>query len=390
MRAGCRIGGSPEGTSSEQLVDSADTAIRTCKRFPFAQGPVCDRESLLRLTMRKRRLTTIAVGCLATVMTAVLSVSVGESAWSDVGAGSTAPTIDIPVSSSDVLVSGRAVSSGSFDQQTYQALVESQAPLADVTVSSFNVLGSSHTVHSSRWAPGTTRIRWGAELLASHGTDVVGFNELQQDQLGAFVEVTDGQYGIYPGAELLWKDSNNSIAWSKSMWELVEKRTFDIPYFDGKPRAMPIVLLRHKATGLLAHFINVHNPATNRKHPDSDRYRRRAITIEIDKVNELRQSGFPVFIMGDMNERDYVFCRMTGEAPMQAARGGTNVDGVCDAQKPPSVSWIFGSQRLGFSGYVEDRSEFVQKITDHRVLFSDVQIDGAQFPNASTAPAPVS
>jgi hypothetical protein len=295
------------------------------------------------------------MGCLATVITAVLSVSVsGPASSADAGDGSTAST----------------------------------APTADFTISSFNVLGSSHTVHSQRWAPGTTRIQWGAQLLADHGTDVVGFNELQGDQLEKFVEVTGGSYGIYPGAELLWRDSNNSIAWSRSMWELVEKRTFNIPYFDGQMRAMPIVLLRHKATGLSAYFVNVHNPATNRKHPDSTPYRRRATTIEIDLVNELRQSGLPVFITGDMNERDYYFCRMTGEAPMKAARGGTNLNGVCDAQNPPSVSWIFGSKQLAFSGYVEDKSEFVQKITDHRVLFSDVSIDGASFPQALPAPAP--
>jgi hypothetical protein len=303
--------------------------------------------------MRQKRLTTVAIGCLATVLAAALSVSVGAPASSDVGDASTTPI----------------------------------APTAAFTVSSFNVLGSSHTTHSRRWASGTTRIRWGAKLLANHGTDVVGFNELQQDQLAKFREVTGRSYGIYPGAELLWKDSNNSIAWRKNMWELVKKRTFNIPYFNGGKRAMPIVLLRHKATGLSAYFVNVHNPATNRKHRDSRRYRIRATTIEIDLVNHLRQSGLPVFILGDMNERDYYFCRMTGEAPMKAARGGTNRDGRCDAQNPPSVSWIFGSKGLAFSGYVEDNSEFVQKITDHRVLFSDVHIDGVRFPQALSAPA---
>jgi hypothetical protein len=264
----------------------------------------------------------------------------------------------------------------------------SPAPQADFTVSSFNVLGSGHTKGNSSYAPGTTRIKRGVKLLAEHGTDLVGFNELQPDQLATFLAVTDGEYGIYPGAELERVNSRNSIAWRKSMWQLVEKRTFDIPYFKGKLRAMPIVLLRHKQAGLSAYFVNVHNPATNRKHPDSDPYRRRATTIEIDLVNELHQSEFPVVLLGDMNEREYYFCRMTGEAPMKAARGGTNSDGVCDAQRPVSVSWIFGSKRLGFSNYVEDESARERMITDHRVLFSDVQIDGAQFPMALTVPAP--
>ncbi len=262
------------------------------------------------------------------------------------------------------------------------------APHADFTVSSYNVLGSSHTDGSTEYASGTARIRSGVELLASHGTDVVGFNEMQPDQLATFLEVTDGDYGIYPGAELEPVNGRDSIAWSTSRWELVEARTFDIPYFDGRMRAMPVVLLRDKATGLGAYFVNVHNPATNAKHPGSDPYRIQATTIEIDLVNELRLSGLPVIVLGDMNEREYYFCRMTGEAPMKAARGGTNIDGVCDADHPASVSWIFGSQGLGFSGYVEDETAREQKITDHRVLFSDVQIDGAQFPGAMTVPAP--
>jgi len=260
-------------------------------------------------------------------------------------------------------------------------------PQADFTVSSYNVLGSSHTVDSTEYESGTKRITRGVDLLASYGTDLVGFNELQRDQLSTFLEVTDGQYDIYPGSELARRDSVNSIAWLAGMWELVEKRTFLIPYFNGNLRRQPIVLLRHKETGLLTYFVNVHNPATNRKHPDSDPYRVEATNIEIDLMNELSRTGLPVVLLGDMNERAYYFCRMTGEAPMKAARGGTNIDGKCDAQRPVSVSWIFGSNHLGFSNYIEDETARELKITDHRVLFSDVQIDGTQFPEAVSAPS---
>ncbi|HZG98152.1 MAG TPA: endonuclease/exonuclease/phosphatase family protein [Nocardioidaceae bacterium] len=260
-------------------------------------------------------------------------------------------------------------------------------PQADFTVSSYNVLGSSHTVDSTEYESGTKRISRGVDLLASYGTDLVGFNELQRDQLNTFLEVTDGQYDIYPGSELERRDSVNSIAWIAGMWELVEKRTFQIPYFNGNLRRQPIVLLRHKETGLLTYFVNVHNPATNRKHPDSDPYRVEATNIEIDLMNELSRTGLPVVLLGDMNERAYYFCRMTGEAPMKAARGGTNIDGECDAQRPVSVSWIFGSNPLGFSNYIEDETARELKITDHRVLFSDVQIDGTHFPEAVSAPS---
>ena len=259
-------------------------------------------------------------------------------------------------------------------------------PQAEFTVSSYNVLGSSHTVGSTEYQSGVRRIARGADLLASYGTDLVGFQELQQDQMRTFLQVTDGQYGIYPGAELERRDIVNSIAWLNSMWELVEKRTFRIPYHDGNLRRQPVVLLRHQETGLLTYFVNVHNPATTPKHPDSEPYRIEATNIEIDVINELSASGLPVVLLGDMNERAYYFCRMTGEAPMQAARGGTNIDGECDAQRPVSVDWIFGSELLGFSNYVEDETAREQMITNHRVLFSDVRIDGEQFPEAVSAP----
>lgn len=261
-------------------------------------------------------------------------------------------------------------------------------PQADFTVSSYNVLGSSHTVGSTTYESGTQRITRGVDLLASYGTDLVGFNELQRDQLNTFLEVTDGRYDIYPGSELDRRDSVNSIAWLAEMWEPVEQRTFLIPYHEGTLRRQPIVLLRHKETGLLTYFVNVHNPATNRDHPDSDPYRIEATNIEIDLINELSRTGVPVVLLGDMNERAYYFCRMSGEAPMKAARGGTNVDGDCDAQRPVSVSWIFGSIPLGLSNYIEDETAREQRITDHRVLFSDVHIDGARFPEAVSVPAP--
>ncbi|CAA9412453.1 MAG: hypothetical protein AVDCRST_MAG75-2842 [uncultured Propionibacteriaceae bacterium] len=256
------------------------------------------------------------------------------------------------------------------------------APSAIFKVSSFNVLGSSHTVNSNQFESGTLRIRWAANLLERNNTSVVGFNELQQDQFNTFMRYTGDTYGIYPGDQLLRIDINDSIAWRRSEWALISKSTFQIPYFDGNMRAMPIVRLRHRATGLDTYFVNVHNPATNKKHPNSDPYRRRATTIEIDLINRLRLEGLPIVLLGDMNEREYYFCRMTGEAPMEAARGGYNRNGECDAENPRSVSWIFGSRRLDFDNYREAEHGLVQRITDHRVLFSDVIVDGEKFPRA--------
>ena len=61
-------------------------------------------------------------------------------------------------------------------------------------------------------------------------------------------------------------DGENSVAWDRSVWEAVEKRTFTIPYFHGNRRAMPLVKLRNRETGMTAWFANVHNPASTAGH----------------------------------------------------------------------------------------------------------------------------
>ncbi len=262
-------------------------------------------------------------------------------------------------------------------------------PAAHFTLSTFNVLGSSHTPPGGARAVGATRIGWAVQLLDRHGVDVVGFQEMQGDQLSAFLAITGGHWAVYPGFALKQKDTDNSIGWRTDQWELVRSSTVDIPYFDGHLRAMPVVLLQNRASGILVWFANFHNPADAGRYPNQGRWRRQATTIEIAVANRLNQTGVPLFLTGDMNSRRRYFCRMTGEAAMKAARGGSHVKGVCDARRPHYVDWVFGVRRraVGFSGYVEDRSPLVQRTTDHPVVVTDVTVDGSGFPRAFAPPA---
>jgi hypothetical protein len=259
----------------------------------------------------------------------------------------------------------------------------STSAYTDFTVSSFNVLGASHTLNSRTYATGVQRQTGVVRLLANHHVDVVGFQEMQSPQLAQFLTLTGGAYAVYPGSQLRAVDGENSIAWRTDTWSLVQAKTVDIPYFDGNVRHMPYVELQNAKTGLKVWFANFHNPATNRSHPRQDSWRMKAIGLEVALANTLHNTGLPVVLTGDMNERQKVFCPMTGHAPMKAARGGTNRDGVCDAQRPWYVDWIFGSKRIAFSGYVEDNGTLDQKTTDHPVIVSDARIDGSKFPTAS-------
>ena len=261
----------------------------------------------------------------------------------------------------------------------------------DFTLASFNVLGSSHTRYSARYATGVERMRGVVRLLNRHAVDVVGFQEMQGDQMQAFLDRTGGRYAVYPGFERVGPrsrvDTENSLAWDVTEWQAVEKTTVEIPYFDGKPRSMPVVKLRNLRTGMTAWFGNFHNPATNPRHPGQDGWRAQAIAAEVALARQLHRTHVPVFFTGDMNERAEVFCPMTGEAPMRAARGGTNRDGVCDAKHPWYVDWIFGTKRLRFRNYVEDTSPLVKRTTDHPVIVADAHVDPLKFPDA-TQPVP--
>ena len=67
--------------------------------------------------------------------------------------------------------------------------------------------------------------------------------------------------------------------------------------------------------------------------------------------------------------------RDRAHAPMVAARGGTH-NGGCRPGRPRAVDWIFGSQGVQFTHYVEDRSRLVDFTTDHPVVTAGVHLIG--------------
>lgn len=249
-------------------------------------------------------------------------------------------------------------------------------PAMQFTVGTFNVLGSSHTSRGGKWpgmASGPTRIRWALGLLYARGVDVVGFQELQRDQLRTFLGASGGGWGVYPGEAAGPLGIENSVAWRRAEWTALEVHTIPIPYFDGRLRPMPYVLLQHNLTGRKAWFANFHNPASNSRRGNNDGHRWRAMMLEIDLANRLwAETGYPVFITGDMNEREVYFCNMTGRAPMVAANGGSN-EGTCSPPPyPMPVDWVFGSDVVSFSNYTRDE---IPRISDHPLVAAEVVLD---------------
>jgi Endonuclease/Exonuclease/phosphatase family len=247
----------------------------------------------------------------------------------------------------------------------------------DLTIASFNVLGASHTRAGGDrpgYAPGAVRARGAATLLDRYGADVIGFQELQVTQLKVLQRVTDLQ--LYPALSLGRLGAENSIGWRRSAWRAVERHTVTIPYFDGGPRAMPVVRLRSVRTGLEAWFANFHNPAETARFHHQQRFRTQATLIEARLATQLVRTGLPVFVTGDMNERAPFFCRLTSRAPMLAARGGTNTGGRCRPGRPRQIDWIFGSQGVQFTGYKEVDGGLVDKTSDHPLILARARITG--------------
>jgi hypothetical protein len=257
-------------------------------------------------------------------------------------------------------------------------------------VASFNVLGASHTPAGGKRASGATRIVWANQLLTRHRVDVAGFQELQSAQATKFLAINQGKWALYPGLKLRKLDSENSVGWRTDKFTLLDATTVNIPYFDGHPRPMPVVLLRDKATGMMTYFANFHNPAETGQYRNQGKYRLAATNIEIALQNQLVRSGIPRIMTGDMNERADYFCRVTAGAKLKAARPtSVRKDGVCYAGRPRAVDWILGSRWAKYTNYVEDRGPLVDKTTDHPVIVSTVTVDPRRLPAGWGArPAP--
>ena len=249
-------------------------------------------------------------------------------------------------------------------------------------LSSFNLLGAGHTDSGERkgWASGATRMKWAVQVLDDNGINVVGFQEMQQPQYDVFHELAGSRFGIFPGNQLTTAAMANSIAWRRDTWTLLRKETIQIPYFDGNLIRMPYVLLQNKQTGQQAWFFNTHNPAD--AHGPAQKWRDQAVAKEIDLVNGLREQypGVPVFVTGDMNDRDKFFCPMTGNTELLAANGGASTaggtveNGGCTMPEPSRVDWVLGTSDMNFTGYTALHDELVQKTTDHFVIYADANI----------------
>ena len=227
-------------------------------------------------------------------------------------------------------------------------------------IASFNVLGSNHTgpggARRSFPAAGT-RTPQGVGVLRSHGTDVIGLQEAKPDQLGTIMRMTG--FAGYPGPGAA--DPDNTVLWDPSRFELVSGSTFPIVFMN-RTRPQTVVRLRDRPTQREFYVVNMHPSAGHDARNTSTRVAgwRRGVA----EVNALRQSGLPVLVTGDMNDRAAFFCAFLPPTGFVAAVGGSTSGGCRPPGRMP-VDWIVGSPDVSFSGYVIDESTVNRRISDH-------------------------
>jgi endonuclease/exonuclease/phosphatase family metal-dependent hydrolase len=244
------------------------------------------------------------------------------------------------------------------------------AERGEYVVATLNVLGHSHTRAGGNrpaWPDSGIRMRWALQALEKNAVDVVGLQEFQMPQRKRMLALVGDRFAVFspPG------DPQDSIAWRRDRFELVSADTLRVPYFV-RERRMPVVQLRDRATGEETFFVSVHNPASIRRHGDQSGHRAEGVRREVALVHRLvSQHRIPVVLMGDFNEKEVAFCRITASGLMHAANGGSS-GGSCRPPQRPRIDWIFGSEGVEFSGYAALRGGRLDRTTDHPLVLARV------------------
>ena len=208
----------------------------------------------------------------------------------------------------------------------------SAATPTEFVATSFNILGSQHTEPGGgvpEWAPGRLRTEWAANLIQQTSTGIMGFQEIQPDQISTLDRIIGDRFDFWPGNANGPRAAWQTVAWDNTKWELVASENVDLPVL-GKTRPHPLVLLRNKATGKSTWLFNIHNSSKNT--PERKKERRKALKLIVKEVTQKRQDGTPLILLGDFNDRTEAFCTVTGKTDLKATNGGSNKAGKC---KPP-------------------------------------------------------
>lgn len=232
-----------------------------------------------------------------------------------------------------------------------------------IRVGSFNILGSQHTapggIKGPGWPSGGARMPGTLERIRAHDVDVLGLQEVQPEQLRSIVSGTG--YASYPGSDVGSLNQVNSIIYDPEVFEFVDGSTIMMSNGNGV-RAAPIIRLRHRASDREMYFLNAHPPSGSGGGDVAKRVG--GFNQIVSAVNDLKKSGLPVFVTGDMNDRARFFCHVLPPTGMVASVGGSTAGGC----RPPGlmpVDWVVATSDVSFSNYSRDETPIRRRISDH-------------------------
>lgn len=232
-------------------------------------------------------------------------------------------------------------------------------------VGTFNVLGSQHTARPGGFLPGHVRAGLTADLVEKKGIDVVGFQEVQADQLRVLGRDLD-DYLIWPYQRLgMSQGLRLQIAYRRSDFKFVEGHHFDT-MFAGNRRPIPYVRLEDRASGKEFWFLSLHNS----RWPAE---RARAENTIVRKVNELRDTGIPVVVGGDTNEWFSFACELGHRAEMRSANPAQPFP-ACRAVRNQEFDYLLANPKVAFSRYRQIGGPEVWRASDHKLVTSKVRL----------------
>ena len=245
----------------------------------------------------------------------------------------------------------------------------------DFRLATFNVLGNEHTLPGTDEdyrAPARIRAEWTAQALDLLDLDVVGTQEAQAQQLAWILKATHGEFTAYSAPEQGNRFTEASLLWRTSAFTAVETRHVVTPYIK-VPMPRPLVKLQSRATGRQLWVMDIHNAPW--KSRPQQRKRTQGVTAQIKKLQRLTKQGYPVYYLGDFNEKARAFCQVIENSSLRSPQGGRITRaGVCKAPRGQRVDWIFGSNGTTWSGYQQTRTPLVANATDHWVQTVSVHV----------------
>ena len=245
----------------------------------------------------------------------------------------------------------------------------------EFVATSFNILGSQHTEPGGGvpdWAPGRLRSEWAANLIQRTSTGIMGFQEIQPDQINTIDKIIGSRFDFWPGNKNGPRAAWQTVAWDSDKWEMVTAENVDLPVL-GKTRPHPLVLLKNKETGKTVWLFNIHNSSKNT--PERKKERRKALKIEVKVVNQKRADGTPLILLGDFNDRTEAFCTIVGQTDLKATIGGKASKKKCQPPANMGIDWIFASRDMSALRTTRDRNPMILRITDHPVLYSTIRFE---------------